>query len=274
MCAGMACFSSMDVLAKVLVRDLPPMVAVWGRYAGGLVPLLVLLPFLGWRRFVITGRPVLQAIRGATLVGCSALFFTALQTLPLADASAISFVSPLFVAGMAALFLGERVGWKRWTAIAIGLGGVLVIVRPVGLGSGAYGWAPLLPLGMAFLFACYQILTRLLGATDGPLAILFIGVAVGTALTSLAVPYFWVPPTAWQYAGFLALGGIGLIGHWCLIQAFMWAPAAHLAPFVYTQILWAVLFGLAVFGDVPDMLTLAGAAIVTACGIAVARIKG
>lgn len=277
MCAAMALFCSMDALAKVLVRELPPLVAVWGRYGGALVPLLALMPFLGWRRFMATRQPWLQSLRGATLVGCTMMFFTGLQTLPLADAYAISFVSPLFVAAMAAVVLREHVGAARWAAVVIGLLGVVVIIRPAGIFGGAgasYGWAAAYPLGMAFLFAAYQIMTRLLGSTDGPLVILFIGVAAGTVITSAAVPLVWVPLAPGHYAAFLGLGSIGLAAHWCLIQAFARAEAAHLAPFIYTQILWAVLLGVVAFGDVPDAPTLIGAAIVTACGIAVARMKG
>lgn len=277
MCAAMALFCAMDALAKVLVRELPPFVAVWGRYGGALVPLLLLMPFLGWRRFLATRQPWLQSLRGATLVGCTIMFFTGLRYLPLADAYAISFVSPLFVAAMAALVLREHVGAARWAAIVVGLLGVLVIIRPAGLLGGAgtgFGWAAAYPLGMAFLFAAYQIMTRLLGSTDGPLVILFIGVAAGTAITSAVVPFVWVPLAPGHFLAFLGLGGIGLAAHWCLIQAFARAEAAHLAPFIYTQILWAVLIGVVVFGDLPDAPTLVGAAIVTACGIAVARLKG
>jgi drug/metabolite transporter (DMT)-like permease len=160
--------------------------------------------------------------------------------------------------------LGERVGRHRWSAVALGLVGVLIITRP----SGAIAhWSSLMPLVAAFCYANYQIATRLIGRTDDPLATLFYTSIGGAAVTSLAVPFDWIWPTVAQWLILVALGGLGALGHFLVITAFTRAPASVLAPMHYTVLIWATLFGYLVFGDLPDVWTLVGAAVIVASAL-------
>lgn len=215
--------------------------------------------------------PALQALRGLTLTGANFLFTTALVFVPLADAVAVGFASPLITVALAAALLRERVSARRWVGVVVGLAGVLAALRPPFLtGQAAPHWAMLLPLGMAVLFAFYQILTRVLAPIDDPrTTILHTGV-VGAALTALAQPFVWTPPDAFSWALLLLAGAMGAAGHGLLVLAYARAPASLLAPISYSQILGAVLASALVFGDRPDGWTLLGAAVVAAGGLIVA----
>jgi drug/metabolite transporter (DMT)-like permease len=183
----------------------------------------------------------------------------------------VGFASPLLTVALAALWLRERVGWRRWLGVAIGLVGVLVVLRPSFLSGGEPPhWAMVLPLGTAATFAVYQILTRRLAAVDDArTTILHTGFAA-MLVTSLAQPFVWVWPSAWGWLAFALLGALGGAGHYLLVLAYARAPASLLAPMTYTQLLWAGLASLFVFGDVPDAWTLAGAAVIAAGGLLVA----
>ncbi|MBL8672175.1 MAG: DMT family transporter [Alphaproteobacteria bacterium] len=271
MCTGMLFFCVTDALAKyALSLGLSPFVVSWARYIVGLPYVLALLPVLGWRRVGHTNRAAAHVARGS-LVVCSGLcFFTGLQFLALADATALGYTSPFFVAIMGGLLLGERVGSARWAAIAVGAVGMLVIVRPGGEGI---GWAAAFPVLSSFGFAGYQILTRRVGATDAPLVSLFWQMLVGLVLTSLLLPLGWTAPDGAQWLALLALGAAALLGHLALTMALTRAPAAHLAPFTYSSLIWATAIGWLAFGTAPDGWTILGGAILAATGIAVTRLK-
>jgi len=190
--------------------------------------------------------------------------FTAVSYMPLADAVAASYVSPLILTGLSAVILYEHVGPRRWTAVAIGFVGVLVILRP---GFGMTQWAAVLPLGMALFYALYNVTTRLVADSAPPLTSLFYTALVGAAAISAVAPFFWTwpSPAAW---GLLVLTGLfGGIGHMALIVAFERAEASMVAPFAYTELIWATLSGALVFGDFPDAWTFAGAGIIAASGL-------
>ncbi len=258
-------FSMMDLQAKYLGQTMPVPQIVWARYFGNFAVMVVI--FWPKRGFSLlrTSRPGLQLFRSLLLVLCTVIFFTAIQFMPLADAVSISFVSPLLVTALSVPFLGEVVGRRRWTAVAIGFIGAIIIVRP---GMGVMHWAAWLLLGMAFAYALYQITTRMLSRTDDPITTLFFSAIVGTVLVSLVVPFYWQTPVELKHWLMMAnMGVIGGIAHYILIRSFEFAPVAVLAPLSYTALLWNTLNGYLVFGDLPDRWTLIGAAILIATGI-------
>ncbi len=268
MLATMAVFACLDATAKYLTDSLPVVQIVWARYVFHALLLTAAIPFLGGIGRVRTGRPWLQIGRSILLLFATVFFFTSLKYLQLPEATAIAFVSPLIVTVLSIPFLGERVGLRRWAAVAVGFLGVLVITRP---GTGVMHWAAVLPLGMAFCYALYQLATRGLSATDHPITTLFYTALVGAGATSLAVPFFWSPPSAGEWMLMVLLGVFGGAGHLMLIQAFRFAEASVLAPFNYASIITSTIAGYVVFRQLPDAWTFAGAAIVIASGLYVFR---
>ena len=258
-------FTLMDSIGKYLSRFYPVPGIVWARYA---INVLMLLAFLAWRgelRYVRTARPAIQVARGLLLGMATLLYFTALSRMPLAEASAIAFVLPLFVAVLAVPMLGERLDAPRLVAILVGLVGALVIVRP---GSAAFTVYALLPLGMALMNALYQILTRKVAGLEPPLTSLFYGSLVGAVMFAPVLPFAWeMPQDPWHWVLLLVLGLLATVGHFILIRAFEFAPATLLAPFVYTQLLWTMLAGYLVFGDFPDGGSILGMAIIVGAGL-------
>lgn len=263
--AAVGIFALMDTLAKYLARWYPVPGIVWARYVSNLV---ILLAFLAWRGELgrlRTARPGIQLARGL-LLGCATLlYFTSLSILPIADAAAIAFVMPLFVAALAVPMLGERMDMPRLLAVLVGLAGALVIVRP---GSAAFTLYALLPMGMALCNALYQILTRKIAGLEHAYTSLVWGALVGATLFSFALPFAWKMPQ--EPLHWLLLGTMGLlatIGHFVLIRAYDYATATALAPFFYSQLVWVALLGWLVFGDFPDGWALLGMAIVVASGL-------
>ena len=270
--AAMLLLSLMDLLAKYLGQSQPVAQITWARYFFQ----FVIMAAIFWPRrglgLLRTSRPWLQIFRSLLLVLCTVIFFTAIRYMSLADAVAITFVSPLMVTALSVPLLGEVVGRRRWAAVAIGFIGAMIIVRP---GMGVVHWAAWMLLGLALAFALYQITTRMLSDTDDPMATLFISALVGAVLASLAVPFYWEAPNGIVVWLLLALLGImGGLGHYILIRSFEYAPVAVLAPLSYTALLWNALFGYLVFGNLPDRWTLIGAAILIATGIYVLYREG
>ena len=272
MLAAIGLFSTLDLCAKYLGQRMPVLEVAWARYFGHfLIMAVFLLPRRGLG-LLRTGRPVLQLTRSLLLLACTVGFFVAISYMPLADAAAIGFVSPLAVTALSVPLLGEPVGPRRWTAVAIGFIGALIIVRP---GFGMIHWAAFVVLGVAFFYALYQITTRMLAATDDPLTTLFYSALVGAALLTLAVPFVWETPTEpLEIALMLAVGCIGGFGHYLLIRAHGLTPVAVLAPLTYTSLLWNTLYGYIVFDDLPDRWTVIGASILIATGLYVLYREG
>ena len=265
---AVAMFVVLDTMSKYLSRFYPVPVIVWARYVFHLLLVVVALgPRLGLD-LVRTRRLRAQLVRGLLLAGASLFFVFAIQQMPLAETSSITFLAPVLVTLMAAFILKEKVEFARWLAVAGGFAGVLIIVRP---GSGVFHWASLLPLGSATCFACYQILTRKLANLESPYTSIFYAGLVGSVIMSLALPYVWTAPLSLNHALlFVAIGIIGGASHLILIQAYDCAPASKLAPFSYTQLIWVMLSGYLVFGDFPDHWSLLGIAVIVASGIYIA----
>lgn len=261
-------FTVLDGTAKHLAAEYPVPQIVWGRYVFNLALMALFVPKVGTAGLWRTARPMFQIVRGLMLVGATASIFMAVKFLPLSETYAISFVSPFIVTLAAALILREHVGPRRWLTIAVGFVGVLIVLSP---GGGALGWAAVFPFMMACFWAAYQIMTRIIGTTDPPLATLFYTALTGTVASTVAVLFVWQPISFDGWIGLAFIGAVGLAGQLALIRAYALAEASLLSPLVYTQIVWAGLIGYFVFGDVPDGATIAGAVLIVVCGILLVR---
>jgi len=264
MTISMVVFTLLDATAKHLVQSLPPAVAVFGRYIVAFLLSFAVIMRKGGLPLMATGHPVLQGLRGVLLMGATIFNFIAVMYLQLAQTAAIFFTIPLWVCALSVPLLGEQVGLRRWLAVAVGFLGVLVIMRP---GTDDFHWAMLLSVASSFCGAIYNIVTRKVGGRDRAETSLFYVGMVGAAAAALPLPFVWKTPEGleWLLLGFIGLAGT--IGHFMLIQAHRLAPASVLAPFMYTQIVWMILVGFLFFGDVPDLWTVVGAAIVVASGL-------
>jgi drug/metabolite transporter (DMT)-like permease len=260
-----AFFVTLDSLAKMLMKDaLPPALVVWGRYAGSLAVIVLVMPFAGAARTMATRHLALQLARGALLVGATGCMFLAVRTLPVALSYAISYVSPLLVMIMAAWALKEDISPRQATGAVLGFIGVLIIIRP---GFAEWQWAMLFPLGSAAFYALYQILTRVVGLHDNALTSLFYVTLGGTVLSTLALPWSYTPMplTTWGLMGLLGI--LGTAGHFLLIWAYTGAPASVLSPFVYVQIVWAGLIDIFVFNISFNPVVVLGAVVVIGGGL-------
>lgn len=264
MCGALLCFSGLDATAKWLSRSLDPMLVVWARYAASVAFVSVVINPWTAPGLLRTRRPWLQAARSLVLLVSTALNFVALQYLQLDQTTSILFMTPLIVALLAGPLLGEWVGPRRLAAIAVGFLGVLIVTRP-GLGMHP---AALLSVAGAVCYAFYGVWTRMLAGTDSSRTTMFYSGIAGVVVLTPALPLIWTtPPSFGVIAGMVAVGAFGALGHWLLILAHARAPAAVLAPFIYTQLLWMITLGYVFFGDTPDRFTLIGGAIVTASGL-------
>jgi drug/metabolite transporter (DMT)-like permease len=261
---AVSAFSVMDGIGKLLSADYDVVEIIWGRYAFALPVLVMVAGPRRWPGLLRGSRPGLQILRGLLPLAAGGFIVLALRTVPLADATAITFVAPLLVTALSIPLLGETVGWHRWSAVVIGFAGVVVIARP---GAGAFQWAALLPLGTALLFALYQIATKILSAAVSPRATLIFTMLVGFAASTVMLPLAWQAPSAGAWA-LMALSGLcNGLGHYALIRSYEGAAASTLAPFVYAQIVGAAVFGYFVFADTPDAMTFLGAAIIAGSGL-------
>ena len=192
------------------------------------------------------------------------LFIWTITVLPLANAHAILAITPLLVTALSVPLLGERVGIRRWSAIGVAFLGMLIILRP---GQGVMHPMALVALICAAMFALYQILTRIVGRADPPLTTLFYTAVIGGIGLTLIGPFYWTAPDARGWALFALVAALGAGGHFLLIKALQLAPASTLQPFSYTILIWATVIGFVVFGNLPDLLTVVGALIITSSGI-------
>lgn len=264
MCTAVACLTFIDALSKYLVGQMDPLEVVWARYTSAFV-----LAFAVWNPLtrpglLATRRPLLQLARSVLMVGGTFLNVMALRFLQIDQTLSIIFATPFLVAALAGPLLGEWIGWRRWVAISVGFLGVLVVIRP---GFDMHP-AALLSVATAICYAFYGIITRLLSHTDSNETQLFYGNFIGAVATSAVVWFVWTPPQdLWIVALMVLIGAFGSIGHYLLIAAHRQAPASLISPFMYTQLVWAIMLGYLIFRDVPSRWTLAGASIVIASGL-------
>lgn len=259
-------FALLDATAKHLTATFAVPLLVWARYTLHFVIMLVFVAPSMRSQLIRTDNLALQVVRALALVGTTGFAMMAFRSMPLAEATAVLFLAPLLVTLLAGPFLHERIGAGRWAAVIVGFAGVLLIARPGGaLNLAGVLWA----LAGAACYAAYQILTRRLSHAEHPLTLLFYTALVGTAVMSLALPWFWFEfsPGPLQWLMIASLGFYGGVGHFILIRAFRLAPASTLTPFGYTQLIWAGLLGWLVFDNVPDAVTATGMAVIAASGL-------
>jgi len=253
-----------DVTAKYLSGTLPSIEIAWIRF---LVFALIMAPAMvpGSPIFALrTPRPGLQLLRGAALLGSSLFFISGLRFLPIAEASATGFVSPLFVTALSIILLGESVGLRRWLATAVGLIGVLIILRP---GTSAFHPAAFFPLVSALAWAGTLIMTRMMSGRERAVTIMTWSSITGVCILSALVPFVWIAPS-WNDVLFgVFIGVASTAGQWIVVLAFRYADASVLAPFSYTQLLWVSILGFLIFGEVPDVWTVVGAVFIVASGL-------
>ncbi len=262
------CFTVLDTIVKVLTERYSIPLLVWARYGAQLLVMLVwLLPKLGTGLFR-TRRIRLQLVRAGLLPLSSLCFFSALKYLPLAEATAINYGTPVLVILLGVIFLGERMTRPRIALVIAGIAGMFLIVRP---GSEVFQGAAVFALGASLLYGTFQILTRKLADEDSRV-LLFYPALVGTLVTTAMLPWFGARvEMPWADVALVILMGIlGTIGHFLFILAFQRAPASALTPFTYVHLIWATLAGWIVFGRFPDAWTLAGMAVIGASGLLIA----
>lgn len=267
MCLASLCFIAMHGFIKSVRGDVPVGVILWSQFVfqGALLTALfarrlprILVPrMLGW-----------QVARALAQIATIGLMFVAVGLMQLADAIAISFIAPLLITALSVAFLGETVRPRHWLAILVGFGGVIVVIQP---GTGIFNLSALVPLGAACCAAVYQTMTRPIARAVGPATMLYTATLVGLVTSSAALPFFWQMPSLGQTGYLLAAAGFGVMAHFCLIKAYQMAPASVVAPFSYSELVWASAIGFAVFGDVPTATTLAGGAVLAASGLYLLR---
>jgi len=261
--------ASHDGLSKYLTQLYPVFLVVWARYLAQVVLMLgMFAPRMG-RRVFHTLRPWPQLLRGLSLVSVSIMFISGLRYIPLAEATAVIFLTPLMVTVASAL-LGERVSHSQWLAVGVGLLGVMIIVRP---GGALFTPAVLLPFGAAISFTVYQLLTRRLSGTDHPVTSNFLSSLVGFLVMSVLVTFNWRTPSVHDAVLMASLGLMAMSGHLVLTQAFRYASAASLAPFSYGQIVFAGIVGFIAFGHIPDVEAIAGMTVIIASGLCMAYMQ-
>jgi len=266
MLLGASCIAIVDGIAKYLSPTINGVQVVWGYVGASLIFLLAVNLARGESLLSLarSRRPWLQLARAASLVCSLSALFVSLRYLPLAVATTVSFTAPLIIVALSGPILGERVGAARWAAVAVGMLGALLVVRP---GSDVFAWASLLTLLGAFFFALFNIATRMLGGFDRPLTTVLYTFVVSTTIVSLAMPAVWVTPTTPQWLLFAVSGLLGFVAHFSMARSLTLADASAVAPLHYVRLLWAIAIGVLVFRETPDAWTLAGGALIVASGI-------
>jgi drug/metabolite transporter (DMT)-like permease len=265
MCGAVALFACLDTTAKYLNTQMDTLQIAWARYTSAFVLTLFISNPLTQAGLLRTKQLKLQVTRSLLLVGSTALNFLALRWLQLDEALSIIFTFPFIVAIASGPMLGEWIGWRRWAAICVGFCGVLLIIRP---GFGTMHPAALFSLAATICYGLYAVITRIVARTDSNQTSLFYANFIGALVMQPVIPFVWQTPSSWAIALLLTgTGVLGSLGHFLLISGHKLAPASVLSPFIYTQLIWVVIFGYLVFDHVPTGWTMAGAAIVIGSGL-------
>ena len=265
---AMAILPNLDVVAKFLGQQgIPVIEVVWARlFFSALITLPLVSARLGVRA-LWPREPAIHSVRAVFLAGSTGLFFWALIYLPIADTLAIFFVQPLVITLLSPFMLGEHVGIRRWSAVAVGFLGTLIIIRP---GFQVLNPGHLLALGAGISMALYMVITRRVAGRQDALATTFHTNAAGALIVSLALPFIWVQPGLQQWGEFVLLALIATAGHYLLVRAYDFAEASLLAPLGYTEMISAVAVSWWFFGDFPDRWTFLGVGILIASAIYIA----
>jgi drug/metabolite transporter (DMT)-like permease len=256
-------FVCQDSTARILLKAYPATEIAFARY---FVHIVLVGVFMAWRdpRLMISRRPLLQMLRSSFLLGATLFGMFALKVMPLVDFSAIVWGAPVLVAALSVVVLHEKVSPSVWASVFAGLMGVWVIIGRTGMD---FSLSVLFPFLAALANALYQIATRLLHRADLPVTTLFYTALAGVLFCGGFLPFAAVAPGIADASLMLLLGLTGVVSHFCLIRAFAAAPANIVAPFGYTALLWAILFGLLIFAEIPGPRTLFGAGLIVGAGL-------
>jgi drug/metabolite transporter (DMT)-like permease len=254
----------MDGFAKYLSADLPVLQITWARYFFTVAFILPIMFFFYRNQLKWTDKPKLQFIRGLILLTANICFFYAISVISLAKALTLAFIAPLIVTTFSPIFLGEKVGFRRWSAVIVGFIGTLVVIRP---GFVEINLASVAALGTGVMYGFYLIITRKLSTSDNPLLTLLLTGAVGAIIISTVMPFVWVKPTFNQWSMMAAIGVFACVGHLFLILSLKYADASKLAPFSYFEIITNIIIGYYFFNDFPDNWTFFGLFVIVISGI-------
>ncbi|MEM7743172.1 MAG: DMT family transporter [Pseudomonadota bacterium] len=266
--AGLSAAAFSGALMKLLTETMPPLLIVWFRFTGYFVLMVPVVALMSRQPFWSIPRPGMQILRGLTMIGATVLFVSGARTLGFADAVAILYAYPFLLTLAAPWVLGEKVSTAAWAGVAGGFLGVLVVVRP---SFDGVGLDAVLVFGCACLVAMQLAINRKLGEVADPLATSCYGAFVAMCVTTLALPWLWQPVTTHELLILGLLAITGAVSQTAMVMAFMRTPASDLAPFTYSEIVSAVVFGVLIFGTWPDMWSWIGIALIVAAGIGVAR---
>ena len=258
----------MDGFAKYLSSDLPVLQITWARYFFTVVFTLPIMFFFFRKKLVWTDKPKLQLIRGLILLTANVCFFYSISIISLAKALTLAFIAPLIVTAFSPIFLGEKVGFRRWSAVIIGFIGSMVVIRP---GFVEINLASLAALGTGVMYGFYLIITRKLSSSDNPLLTLLLTGVVGAIIISFVMPFVWIKPTLNQWSMMAAIGIFACVGHLFIILSLKYADASKLAPFSYFEIVTNIIIGYYFFSDFPDKWTFLGLFIIILSGIYISR---
>ena len=257
-----------DGFAKFLSSDLSVLQIAWARYFFTVAFTLPIMFLFFRKNLVWTDKPKLQLIRGLILLTANVCFFYSISIISLAKALTLAFIAPLIVTAFSPIFLGEKVGFKRWSAVIIGFIGSMVVIRP---GFVEINLASLAALGTGVMYGFYLIITRKLSSSDNPLLTLLLTGVVGAIIISFVIPFVWVKPTLNQWSMMAAIGIFACIGHLFIILSLRYADASKLAPFSYFEIVTNIIIGYYFFSDFPDNWTFLGLFIIIFSGIYISR---
>ena len=257
-------YSIMDAMVKWLGPDYPVLEIVFFRSLFAFVPIAYVLWRSGSLAGLRTSRPWGHAARSLAGLISISLFFYAYTRMPLANVVAISFAAPLLVTALAVPLLGERVGWRRWSAVVVGFLGVIVMVKP---DAGLFDEIAVLALTGTVFYALVIVSIRKLSRTETPLAIVFYYALTSTLVAGAAMPFVWVMPDTEGWVLLILVGLIGGVAQFAMTRAFSLADVSIIAPFDYMHILWAALLGFFIWGEIPGNTIWIGLPIVMASGI-------
>lgn len=265
-CSAVFLFASSDALSKYLTTVYPVVMVLWARYVVHVLLMVGAFAPSYKLGLVKTQRPWLQLLRGVCMVCTNLFFISALRFIPLAEGTSIIYITPLLVTAFSGPVLGEKVTRFQWMAVLIGFIGVLIVVRP---GGALFTPVALLALAAALSFTCYHLVTRILNKTDSSITSNFISGVVSALVTSVALPYFWKVPTLHMGLLMAGLGFMALTSHMLMTHAYHHAKPSVLAPFTYTQLIFAGIIGYLLFGHVPDHWAMLGILIISVSGLMV-----
>ena len=254
----------MDTIAKYLSVELSFFQITWARYFFTVFFTLPLMFFFFRKNLTWSTQPKLQIFRGLTLFFANILFFYSISIISMAKALTLAFVAPLITTALSPIFLGEKVGFRRWSAVIIGFIGSIIVIRP---GFIEFNLATIASLGTGFFYGIYLVITRKLYNSDSPLLTLLLTGVVGALIASAIVPVVWINPTFNQWSLLALMGIFACLGHLFLILSLKYADASKLAPFGYFEIVTNIILGYYFFGDFPHYWTWLGLTIIICSGI-------